>query len=349
MRTSRRWLQPAGGAVVLGAAFWRFGAGGVVDALRGIDASALAGAAALAALTTVCGAWRWALVARGLGADLTLRSAVAESYRSQFLNVTLPGGVVGDVRRAVRHGRAGGDLGRGLRAVVWERAAGQLVLAVLALGALLLLPWPFEPETGDTAGSGTGAGRLALVLVLVVLVLVLALGGCGVLWGIGRGRGPWRLVRRGVRVVATDLRTGVLGRRTWPGVVAASVLVVTGHVATFVVAARSAGVTAAVPSLLPLALLVLVAMGLPLNVAGWGPREGAAAGLFGAAGLGSAAGMGTAVVYGVLVLVASLPGAVLLLVSRRSGTVDRRRPARIGPVVLAGPGVDVDVEGAARG
>ena len=342
MRTSRRWLQPAGGAVVLGAAFWRFGAGGVVDALRGIDASALAVAAALAALTTVCGAWRWALVARGLGADLTLRSAVAESYRSQFLNVTLPGGVVGDVRRGVRHGRAGGDLGRGLRAVVWERAAGQLVLAVLALGALLLLPWPFQPETGGTAGGGTGTGRLALV------VLVLATGVCGMLWGIGRGRGPWRLARRGVRVVVADLRTGVLGR-TWPGVVAASVLVVAGHAATFVVAARSAGVTAAAPSLLPLALLVLVAMGLPLNVAGWGPREGVAAGLFGAAGLGSAAGMGTAVVYGVLVLVASLPGAVLLLVSRRSGTVGRGRPARIGPVALAGPGVDVDVEGAARG
>ncbi|NUO35114.1 MAG: UPF0104 family protein, partial [Dermatophilaceae bacterium] len=145
MRTNRRWLRPAGGAVVLGASFWRFGSGTVVEALRGIDAAALAAAAGLAALTTVCGAWRWVLVARALGAELSLRSAVAESYRSQFLNVTLPGGVVGDVRRGVRHGRAGGDLGRGLRAVVWERAAGQLVLAVLAVGALLLLPGRFRP------------------------------------------------------------------------------------------------------------------------------------------------------------------------------------------------------------
>jgi bacteriorhodopsin len=73
---------------------------------------------------------------------------------------------------------------------------------------------------------------------------------------------------------------------------------------------------------------------LPLNVAGWGPREGAAAWAFGAAGLGAAAGVGTAVVYGVMSLVASLPGAVLLLASRR-------RRVLIGSTL--------GVEGAARG
>ncbi|MFM6850069.1 MAG: lysylphosphatidylglycerol synthase domain-containing protein [Terrabacter sp.] len=341
MRTNRRWLRPAGGAVVLGAAFWRFGSGDVVDALGGIDLAALAAAASLAALTTVCGAWRWVLVARGLGADLSLRSAVAESYRSQFLNVTLPGGVVGDVRRGVRHGRAGGDLGRGLRAVVWERTAGQLVLAVLALAVLVLVPWPFRSGVDEPVG-GVAAPVLVVVLGLVVGAVALL-----VTLAVRRGRGR---TGRVVRAAVADLRSGVLGRRAWPGVVAASVLVVAGHAATFCVAARSAGVTAAPGSLLPLALLVLVAMGLPVNVAGWGPREGAAAWLFGAAGLGAGAGMGTAVVYGVLVLVASLPGAVLLLVSHHGGTVDRRPRGAVPlvePVVLAEP--EAKVEGAARG
>ena len=66
--------------------------------------------------------------------------------------------------------------------------------------------------------------------------------------------------------------------------------------------------------LLPLALLVLLAMGLPINVAGWGPREGAAAWVFGAAGLTAAQGVAVSVVYGVMTLVAVLPGAVVLLV-----------------------------------
>ena len=130
------------------------------------------------------------------------------------------------------------------------------------------------------------------------------------------------------------MRAGLLGRHTWPGVVGGSTVVVAGHAATFVVAARAAGVTAPVTQLLPLALVVLVAMGLPLNVAGWGPREGAAAWAFGAAGLGAAGGVGTAVAYGVMALVASLPGAAVLAVARRD-----RRPA----------GRPVSADGAARG
>jgi hypothetical protein len=86
-----------------------------------------------------------------------------------------------------------------------------------------------------------------------------------------------------------------------------------GQAATFMVAARTAGTTASVSRLLPLALLAMLAMVLP-SVAGWGPREGATAWVFGAAGLGAGQGVATAVVYGVMVLVASLPGAVVLVV-----------------------------------
>ena len=66
--------------------------------------------------------------------------------------------------------------------------------------------------------------------------------------------------------------------------------------------------------MLPLALLVMLAMVLP-SVGGWGPREGVTAWAFGAAGLGARRGVATAVVYGVMVLVASLPGAAVLVVA----------------------------------
>jgi hypothetical protein len=76
--------------------------------------------------------------------------------------------------------------------------------------------------------------------------------------------------------------------------------------------------------MLPLALLVMLAMSVPTNVAGWGPREGAAAWVFALAGLGAAQGLATTVVYGAMALVATLPGAVVLLVPtlrRRQGEV----------------------------
>jgi hypothetical protein len=82
-------------------------------------------------------------------------------------------------------------------------------------------------------------------------------------------------------------------------------------------------VTTPLVTLLPLAVLVLVAAGLPLNLAGWGPREGMAAWAFAAAGLGASQGVATAVAYGAMVFVANLPGAVLLLTppERAGGTV----------------------------
>jgi hypothetical protein len=76
--------------------------------------------------------------------------------------------------------------------------------------------------------------------------------------------------------------------------------------------------------MLPLAVLALLAMAVPASVAGWGPREAVGAWAAGLAGLSPAQGVSAAVTYGLMVLVASLPGAVLLLGARlgarRAGT-----------------------------
>jgi hypothetical protein len=74
--------------------------------------------------------------------------------------------------------------------------------------------------------------------------------------------------------------------------------------------------------MLPLTVLVLMAMSVPTNIAGWGPREGVAAWAFALEGLGAAQGIATTVVYGVMAIVATLPGAALLLAgSLRPGPV----------------------------
>ncbi|HYQ33566.1 MAG TPA: UPF0104 family protein, partial [Lapillicoccus sp.] len=188
---------------------------------------------------------------------------------------------------------------------------------LLTAGVLLLAPGPVPALFPPGSPAATALAGLAVVAGLAVAV-------CTVVAVLARRHGSANRVARVVRAAAADVRAGLLGRHTWPGVLAGSTVVVAGHAATFVVAARAAGVTAPVTQLLPLALIVLVAMGLPLNVAGWGPREGAAAWAFGATGLGAAGGVGTAVAYGVIVLVASLPGAAVLAVARR----ERRRSGR---------------------
>ena len=109
MRSVWTWVRPLGGVGILLVLLWRLGTGPFLAGLRLIDGQALALALGIGALTTVSSAWRWSLVAGGLGVRLPLRTAVAHCYRSVFLNATLPGGVLGDVHRAVRHGRDTGD------------------------------------------------------------------------------------------------------------------------------------------------------------------------------------------------------------------------------------------------
>jgi hypothetical protein len=105
----------------------------------------------------------------------------------------------------------------------------------------------------------------------------------------------------------------VLDARVLRQAVPASVLVVASLVVLFLVAARAAGSTAPTSTLVPLALVVLLGAAVPVNLAGWGPREGVAVWTFGAAGLGSGTGLTTSVVFGVLVVVAGLPGLAVLL------------------------------------
>lgn len=126
---------------------------------------------------------------------------------------------------------------------------------------------------------------------------------------------------RMARLAAADGRA-LLAPAAVVGIVGASLAVVAGHVVTFVLAARTVGVRMPVVELVPLALLVLLVAGIPLNLAGWGPREGAAVWAFAAAGAGAAQGLAVAVAYGVIVVVATLPGAALLLV--RSPAVGAR-------------------------
>ena len=130
------WLRVLGGVLILAVLLWRLGTSAFVDGLRVIDGGAALTALAIGLLTTVCSAWRWCLVARRLGLRLPLRIAVADYYQALFLDATLPGGVLGDVHRAVRHGQNAGDIGRGVRAVVLERAAGQVVLIVIGVAVL---------------------------------------------------------------------------------------------------------------------------------------------------------------------------------------------------------------------
>jgi uncharacterized membrane protein YbhN (UPF0104 family) len=308
-------LRLAAGVAILWFLVRQLGAGPFMDGVRAVTWPAIVAAVALTFLTTVCSAWRWRVVGRALGVDISLVGATGAYYRSLFLNMVLVGGVLGDVHRAVTQGRRSGDVVRGLRTVAWERLCGQVIQAGLTAVVLLILPSPVRPALPYVLGG------LAGVAVCVALVVR----------GADRS-GPSRLART-ARAVSDDLRRGLLARKVWPQLALASVLVVAGHTAVFVIAARVAGCTAPLGELIALLLVVQTAVVIPLSIGGWGLREGAAAWAFAAAGLGAAMGVTVTTLYAVLMLIAVVPGAGLLLgdaVRRRRGPGKSGEPTQPG-------------------
>ena len=212
--------------------------------------------------------------------------------RTYGVRMTLPAAITAYYRsqflNSVLPGGVLGDVHRGVThrsmgSVVAERVVGQAVQVALT-GLVVLVAWPVSasPSTLTLAAAALGG---VLLLAAVVLALV---------------------ARSWLDVEAV------------PAVLALSALASAGHATIFVVAARAAGVDASTGMLVALALAVLVVAAIPFSVAGWGPREGAAAWAFAAAGLGAAAGATVAVAYGVLALVATLPGAAVLLSRART-------------------------------
>jgi uncharacterized membrane protein YbhN (UPF0104 family) len=234
-------------------------------------------------------------------------------YRSQFLNTVLPGGVVGDVQRAVTQGRNAGNVAQGARAVVIERTIGQVVQLALAVVVIAWFGSEFEGVLLSTLGVVVG------VLVLAALATVAA---------------SARL-RRALRRELEELSAGVGSPGAFVRVVVASMVVVACHVVTFGVAVAAVGASVPPTRLAALALVVLIAGSIPLNLGGWGPREGIAAWAFAVAGLGASTGVAASALFGFLAMIAVAPGLVVAATSAVRGV---RTPVPARTVVLTGTG-----------
>ena len=267
----------------------------VLTPLGQMQARWVALALALSVVQHAVSAWRWRFTASRLGLDLPFRRALAEYYVGGFLNQILPGGVLGDVSRAWRHARSRedpvADLGVVVRAVILERASGQIVMTGLALGSVFWLV--------DSTERGV-VGVIFLAVCVGAAVVRLAL----------------RRRRRLSHVLAPlgrfweDTQRAVLSRSALPQQIISSLVVVSTYVATFLIAGRAVGVSTPVEMAAP----VLFSMVIPVTVAGWGVRELVAASLWGMVGLRAEDGVVVSVAYGLIVLASTLPGGLVMLV-----------------------------------
>ncbi|MFF1877910.1 lysylphosphatidylglycerol synthase transmembrane domain-containing protein [Leifsonia sp. NPDC058230] len=310
-----RWFRATArlvaGAAVLIAVVAQVGTGPFLHGLLSIDVRAIGAAILLTAVATAAAAWRWRVIAVRLGAGVGWPTAYRMYYRSQFLNSVLPGGVVGDVQRAIVQGRSAGNVAQATRAVVIERTMGQVVQVGLAVIVLAYFGLEFE-------GYLLSALGIALALLIAAAIVVSAT--------------SIRL-RGAMKRELDELAAGVGSAGAFVQVVVASVVVVVCHIVTFGIAADAVGAHVPPLRLAAIALVVLIAGSIPLNIGGWGAREGIAAWTFAVAGFGASTGVAASTLFGILAIIAVAPG---LIITVASAVRFRRTPAPIPDLALAG-------------
>lgn len=266
---------------ILGLILWWADTQAVLEQLRGASLGWLAAAVVALTLVTVLMAKRWQTLARSFDIDIHFPRALGEYYLSQLVNLVLPGGVAGDVTRAVRL-RHSADLTRAAQSVAADRILGQGVMfgvLGIALAVALCLP----------GGIGWPAVTwLALVAALGALSLVSLLA--------RKNSATGRFVRLTMRLF-TQIRLNLL-----------SLAIVGLLIFAFYACASATGTDIPSSGWLTLIPLILSAMLIPLSVGGWGWREGAAAAMFPLIGATPSAGIATGIAYGVVMMIAALPG-----------------------------------------
>lgn len=274
----------------------RIDAAEVGHRLAGANPVWLLAAIALLSAQTILMALRWRLTAARLGLRIGLGQAIGEYYLGQLVNVTLPGGVIGDAARAVRS-RARAGLGTAAHAVMVERLAGQVAMAAVTLlgfGIALAVP-------GGIAWPGWTGAAWAAAFGLIALAVSMAA-------HLARSRGI-------VRSFAASFRAAILDGQVLPRQIVLSLTIIALNLAAFAACARATGTVLSVEAIATVIPLILTAMLVPLSVAGLGWREGAAASLFPLAGAAPDAGAAAGLAFGLVLVVASLPGLARIVIA----------------------------------
>ncbi|MBD3640588.1 MAG: flippase-like domain-containing protein [Marinobacter sp.] len=287
---------------LVGVVFWHLDQTRVWEVLRTLSPLILLPVFLLTVMQVVLSAWRWRFTLSRLRLSLPFGQAVREYYLATFLNQILPGGVAGDVNRAWRSSLATGQRLAAIHGVAIERLSGQVTLALVVVVSLAWLLVSGSLQVPVIGPNGTKS----LFWIAVSLVILVP----GV-WLIHSGGKVAAYLRR----LAEHIRLALWQWPALPVQLLSSCLVLASYLAVFLVLAVGAGFVTGVAELLLWAALgsfLLLSMVIPLTVAGWGVREGAAAVLWPMVGLPAEQGVAISVGYGVVVLVSSLPGLLVL-------------------------------------
>lgn len=246
----------------------------------------LAAALALSLLGVVLVALRWRLLAGWLGLEVPVGFAVRALFLAVFGGQVLPS----------------------------------------ALGADILRGWMLARHTSGVARTVASlmADRLVALFAACLLVLLSGGGTKQLLPAYGGLLGPAAALISGGILLAflLGLRRGMEGVTLQPGpillAIAIALTVHAGTVAVAAVTARAYAVDSSLELWISVIPLSVIVSALPISLNGWGVREAMIVVLAAPLGLPAAEALLVSLTLGILNMLASLPGALVMLRSRRA-------------------------------
>ncbi|HYL88319.1 MAG TPA: lysylphosphatidylglycerol synthase transmembrane domain-containing protein [Burkholderiales bacterium] len=250
----------------------------------------LAAALLLVLVMALLVALRWRFLAAWLGLAVPGRLAVRAVFLGLFGGQLLPSVIGTDLLRGFVLARHTGRLQRVAASLIADRLVALFaacLLLILGYASLGRLPAPFAGLLVPAAALLSGAALLAFLL------------------------GSTGVVRRVFRVQPVE------GVTLQPKPILAAIVVAFAiHSIAVVAAALTAaayGIDASLKIWLPIVPLAVIASAVPISINGWGVRETVIVALGAGYGLVAADALLVSLTLGALNLVASLPGAYLLL------------------------------------
>ncbi len=256
---------------------------------------------------------RWQIYARALKIPLGTGVAFRIYLISQFLGQVLPAGIGNDAVRVWLLVRRGTAVGPSASSVVLERLTG-LICNIILIAVLLPLTFTYIDDTS--------------IRLIVILVVAICAAGISAVFGVSflpRLITKWRSVAMISRLadVATEARRASFMLRP---TATAFLLSLSMHLMVVLAAyliALGLDLELSAEACLALMPIVLLLGTLPISLAGWGVREGAAVTALGFAGVTSSEALALSILYGLSLLAVSLFGAIFWLFQRRSAALAR--------------------------
>ncbi len=250
-------------------------------------------------------AYKWTILLRVLGLPVSLKTAAKAYYVGSFWSTFLPISVGGDVVRAGWLIKEVQSDARIISSVVVERLLGALALAIVALGSVILLI--MSPSLGLPVFS-----KIIFLLLFGTIIAIIALFS-QYTHSIAQkllSRLPLQRVGRAIE----KMRVAIFTFKEKPSLLIAflilSILEESLPILAIFTLAKALSIDLSLLWVIIAVPIVLVVAGMPISVRGFGVIEGTYGLILSFAGIPLSAAVTMAVVDRVLVLLATLPGAL---------------------------------------